>query len=325
MRRLLILLALALLCLPAQGEVPLTGTFTASKACPALQSMRRGTNPGDVRTEPGTRYELLAGNTARPTHFRIVIPGADPERRWVEIGCGTRSETFGRWPTPIARQPRPAPRQYVLAVNWQPAFCETAPRKSECRNQRSGDFSARAFSLHGLWPQPIGNTYCEVSDADRWAAEDGRWRDLPRLDLARDTARDLERVMPGTRSGLDRYEWIKHGTCYGTDADAYYRDALALMEDLNASGVAALFANSAGGELSAHQIRSAFDRSFGPGAGERVEIGCEADGRRTIITELTIALAGDMAQPADLTSWLKAAQPGQRGCRGGIVDPVGLQ
>ena len=37
----------------AVAEVPLTGFFIAREACPALQSIRKAANPGDVKTEPG--------------------------------------------------------------------------------------------------------------------------------------------------------------------------------------------------------------------------------------------------------------------------------
>ena len=81
--RILAFLALMLLVAPAQAEVPLSGTFTATAACPALQSIRRQTNPGDVLTQPGTGYELLAANSENATHVWIVVPGASPDRKSV--------------------------------------------------------------------------------------------------------------------------------------------------------------------------------------------------------------------------------------------------
>ena len=41
---------------------------------------------------------------------------------------------------------------YVLALSWQPAFCEGRPDKSECRTQTQNRFDANNFVLHGLWP-----------------------------------------------------------------------------------------------------------------------------------------------------------------------------
>lgn len=328
MQRIITILALLLLTLPARAEVPLSGYFTATKPCPALQSISRQTNPGDITTRPGTAYDLVAGNMAQPTHLWIIVPGAQPDRRWVSVDCGTRStDAEGRIdePTPPAPPPTYRGTQYILAVNWQPAFCELSPRKTECRNQRATSFEATNFTLHGLWPQPRDNEYCNVSPGERYASEDGRWRDLPIVDLPLATRRDLDEVMPGSQSGLDRHEWTKHGTCYGTDARQYYADALDLMLALNASEVAELFASNIGKRVNLTQIRTAFDDAFGLGAGERVRMTCEQDGNRTIITELTIGLTGKIDGPDSLPRLIAAASPTDGGCRSGQVDAVGLR
>ena len=39
----------------------------------------------------------------------------------------------------------------VLAVSWQPGFCETRPRLPECRSQKKSRYDATHFALHGLW------------------------------------------------------------------------------------------------------------------------------------------------------------------------------
>lgn len=328
MLRVVIALTLALLALPAQAEVPLTGYFTATRACPALQSINRQTNPGAVTTRPGTAYDIIAGNTARPTHLWIVIPGAQPERRWVAVDCGTRADDAeGRIDEPTTPAPAPTYRgtQYILAVNWQPAFCELSPRKTECRNQKPNSFEASNFTLHGLWPQPRTNEYCDVSPGERYASQDGRWRDLPALDLSIALRRDLDEVMPGSQSGLDRHEWIKHGTCYGKNVRDYYADALDLMLALNTSPVAEFFADNIGKRITLAQIRAAFDDAFGTGAGERVRMSCAEDGNRILITELTIGLTGPIEGPDSMSRLIAAASPTEGGCRSGQVDAVGLR
>jgi len=52
-----------------------------------------------------------------------------------------------------------SPAEYVLAVSWQPAFCETRPRLPECRSQTADRFDATNFTLHGLWPRPRSRAY----------------------------------------------------------------------------------------------------------------------------------------------------------------------
>jgi ribonuclease T2 len=324
--RLTAALALALLLTPvAQAEMQLSGTFFAAEACPAFQSINRQTNPGNVTIDPGQPYEIVAANKTPPTHFWVVVPGADPDRRWVDVSCGTTDLALAP-----ARQQSPAPTtyrgtQYVLAVNWQPAFCETASQTRECRGQRSNSFEATHFTLHGLWPQPRDSEYCGVSDRDLWASRDGRWRDLPPLDLTIAQRRDLDEVMPGSQSGLDRHEWTKHGTCYGTDQRDYIADSLDLMLALNTSGVVDLFAGNIGRRITLAQIREAFDIAFGAGTGDRVSIGCTRDGNRTLITELQINLTGEITGPDDLGTLMLAADPANSDCRSGQVDAVGLR
>ncbi|ODT77764.1 MAG: hypothetical protein ABS76_26030 [Pelagibacterium sp. SCN 64-44] len=324
--RKILALAFALLATPAMAEVPLTGTFTASQACPAFQSINRQTNPGNVSIRLGQSYDLLAANRTPATHLWIAVPGAQPERRWVAVECGTSTADIGTPSTaPAPQQPAYRGTQYVLAVNWQPAFCELNSRTRECRDQRPNAYEATNFTLHGLWPQPKGNEYCDVSERDRWASQDGRWRDLPALDLTIAQRRDLDQVMPGSQSGLDRHEWVKHGTCYGAGQRDYYADSLDLMLALNASEVAELFAANIGRRLTLAEIRAAFDRAFGPGAGDRVAMDCAPDGNRTLITELRINLTGDITDPDDFAALLAAADPAGDSCRSGQVDAVGLR
>jgi len=328
MRLILSAILLCLLAMPAQAEVPLSGSFVASTTCPALQSIRRQTNPGNIATEPGKRYDLVAANSNTPSHFWIVVPGAQPDRRWVAVSCGERSLGASDGASlPVATPDAPHYRgtQYVLAINWQPAFCEISPAKPECRAQTTDSFEATHFTLHGLWPQPREREYCNVSPRDRSASQEGRWRDLPRVRIDDNFRRELETAMPGTLSRLDRHEWTKHGTCYGTAAQEYFSDALDLLLAINTSDVADLFANNIGRKITLRQVRDAFDAAFGEGAGARVSMNCEPDGNRQIITELTIGLTGTINGPDDLPRLLAAASPSPGGCAGGIVDQVGLR
>lgn len=224
------------------------------------------------------------------------------------------------------RQLAAGPAQYVLAVSWQPAFCETRPRLPECRSQTPSRFDASHFTLHGLWPQPRSKAYCGVSETDIRTDKKRRWHDLPWDRLDPTTWQRLQRVMPGTRSGLHKHEWVKHGTCYdGTDAGEYFSDSLHLMDALNASQVRKLFAARVGETLSGEQIRAAFDESFGPGAGDRVRVACKKDQARRLIVELTIGLSGTVSPSSRMSDLIAASSPTEPGCPSGVVDAVGLQ
>ena len=215
--------------------------------------------------------------------------------------------------------------QYVLAISWQPAFCETRPDRPECRSQTAERFDTSNFALHGLWPQPRSRDYCGVDAETVRTDEQGDWQDLPAPDLSAALTQALAEAMPGTQSGLERHEWIKHGTCYDGDAEAYFADSLSMLEAVDASAVAELFAGAVGRSLTQAEIRATFDTAFGPGAGERVRLSCIEDGNRRLINELTIGLTGDIDGPDSFAARLFDARPTNGGCDGGLVDAVGLQ
>lgn len=320
--RLAVALALLLGTLPSLPSAePFAAALVAGRDCPATVSIRGGDNPGQVRLQAGRTYPVLERNRAEASHYLVRIEGAEPPRRWVAADCGRFDATSAE--TPAAR---PVPGtgsmedQYVLAASWQPAFCERRQEKPECRGQTPERPDARQFSLHGLWPQPIGRAYCGVSPAERERSESGAWDRLPEAALSPATRAALNARMPGVRSGLERYEWTKHGTCYGKGPDEYYRDAIALLDQLNGSAVQDLIEANIGRRLRAEEVRAAFDRAFGSGAGERVRLECDPDGR---IAELRIGLKGPVGPNPDLGALMRAAPPRAPGCRGGWVDRAG--
>jgi ribonuclease T2 len=318
----------------AAADVPLTGFFIAREACPALQSIRKETNPGAVQTEPNRSYPLLSKNKPAASHYMIEIAGAEPPRRWVAVTCGEHvvsadgstpppktSEEEGGGGLPSSKQPA-----YILSVSWQPAFCEGKSDKTECKTQSAGRFDATHFTLHGLWPQPGSNTFCHVSSDLVAADKNKEWDKLPAPKLEAATRKSLEEVMPGTASNLERHEWIKHGSCFqGESADAYFSRALALMAQLNGSKARELFASHIGSEITNAAIKDAFDESFGAGSGDRVRVSCKRDGSRNLIVELTIGLVGEIDDEPSFAELVAASSPTDPGCPRGIVDPVGLQ
>lgn len=229
----------------------------------------------------------------------------------------------------LALPDQAAAQNFVLAASWQPAFCETAPDKPECKSQTAARYDASHFALHGLWVQSRAESHCGVA-ADVVAADKaGDWRGLPMAELPEALSARLRRIMPGTMSALDRHEWIKHGTCMkGADPELYFAVSLDLMDHLNASPLRDLFAANIGRRLSGERIREAFEAGFGAGSGNRLRIACVRDGDRLLIREITIGLEG-APRPGLLREafavMIAAAAPTRPGCPGGIVDPVGFQ
>jgi ribonuclease T2 len=313
----------------ASAQIAMEGAFLANKACPALQSIKKGSNPGNILTQSGQSYRLVGKNSAAATHYFIEVPGARPGRRWVAVDCGTADGTgdaAAPVPPPASKKIPGGGNNYVLAISWQPAFCEGRPGKRECRRQTETSFEASHFTLHGLWPQLRRRVFCNVEGAVIDEDNASRWDELPEVELKPETRSELDKVMPGTQSRLDRHEWIKHGTCYpGADAEQYFADSLKLMRAINASAAQKLVASRLGREVTGRELRAAFDETFGVGAGERIRLSCKPDGRRNLIVEITIGLRGDITSASDVGELIRASQPTDAGCPRGIIDPVGLQ
>lgn len=213
--------------------------------------------------------------------------------------------------------------EYILAVSWQPGFCEMRPKRKECAGQTAERYDATHFSLHGLWP--MKKSYCGVAADIRARDKKGDWLELPQLAMAEETAAKLSIAMPGTQSGLDRHQWLRSGTCQSGTAQDYFAVQLRLLDELNGSAVRSLFADRLGQEVTEDEIKQAFDTSFGKGAGDRVRMRGQKAGARGVITGLTIGLSGNVSASAGLSPLILAAGNTDFKCDRGIVDAAGIQ
>ena len=209
----------------------------------------------------------------------------------------------------------------LLALSWQPAFCELKPGKTECEQLNAGELpiTETQLSLHGLWPQPRGKEYCGVPAGLVALDRASQWAELPEVAVDAETRELLAVAMPGTASFLERHEWLKHGTCFldAGGADGYFDDTLRVVEAINASPVAALLAAHVGGELATSDLRAAFDAAFGAGAGERVQVHCAGDRGRTLIQEVSVNLAGAIGPETPVAALILAAEPLSPAARAG--------
>lgn len=266
--------------------------------------------------------------------------GVEPSERWVDIECGlhlveaseggqtgtdggTGSGGAGdvKFVRPNVTGPS-ADADFLLAASWQPSFCQTHQNVPECATQTADRFDADHFALHGLWPQPRGNFWCGITAAEKNLTSRGNRHRLKEIQLSDETRAELNKVMPGAQSYLDRYEWTKHGSCYSDSPEEYYSESLDLMAQLNASAVRDLFAANIGNDLSVSQVKAAFDNSFGAGAGDRVGVNCKGG----LITELFLNLKGTIEADTSMGDLLLAAKPTTSNCQGGVgrVDEAGF-
>lgn len=297
----------------------LSGCFQATQSCEAYRSFRKQTNPESVRLEVGKEYPLLAQNKPNAaTHVQLQIEGLRASHRWVARACGKIvPQCRGQVATPP--QSATTKNDYLLAVSWQPTFCESHPSKTECKTLTANRFDAQNLALHGLWPQPRNNAYCGVSVKDKSVDRRKRWDLLAPLPLSPEVRKELSVVMPGYASYLQRHEWIKHGTCYSASANEYYVDSLWMMRELNNSAVRDVFRSRIGQTLTIQEVRQAFTSAFGPGAGQRVNMRCDRKGR---VGEIWINLRGKVASGISFKQMLMNAPKAKVDCNSGVVDPA---
>ncbi|MGD1712582.1 ribonuclease T2 [Dapis sp. BLCC M172] len=314
-----------LLCFFLLGQNPAFALYNVSgdfkvNSCEAYTSFRKQTEP--ITLEPGKVYQVLGLNKESGDYFYIKVDG---KSKWVNKNCGQfnpsgeiRDEKISKTAENKTVENCPdegCAEKYVFAISWQPSFCQTMQYKPECISQTADRYDATNFTLHGLWPDRLD--YCGVSDEDINDDKQREWDDLPPLDLDRETTSELAKVMPSKRSYLHRHEWIKHGTCDGRDEDTYFDIALDLLNEVNTSEVQYLFEANIGKRITQSQIETAFDNSFGDGAGKSVKIRC----KNGLISELQIKMRRPLVgeKLADVL-----VPTSGRSCDSVIVDAAGF-
>jgi ribonuclease T2 len=301
---------------PANAFVAFNDQFVAQTACPAPPKIQGAMNPGNVTLAVKQVYEVIGKNKPDATHYLIKIPSANPVNRWVPVSCGTLTGS---------QRPVASGQENLLALSWQPSFCETKPDKDECKSQTPRRFDAKNLVLHGLWPQ--GKSYCGVDARTKQLDMDKKWSSLPPITLSVSTKNALSEKMPGFASDLHLHEWYKHGTCYSSSPEEYYQESMALLDQVNNSTVQDLFESNISQFLAASAIRSTFDQSFGRGAGDRVQVSCAKDinqNNDNMIIELWLNLKGDIQPNTAIKDLLSAGRTVEAGCARGEVDPAGV-
>jgi len=307
-----------------------------TKVCPAFNNMKHSTNTHDVYLDTRKKYTIMKEHKGQKL---ILISGEKPAQRWVDADCFSSLDNIGTSVDSAIERidkstvftkhtkkyeesgyTKPVSKNNLLALSWHNAFCETHRSKKECKRSLlpfgKSKYSEKHFVLHGLWPQPRNNIYCNVEKDFVNADKHGQWRDLPCLAMDDEIENRLAKVMPGFASDLHKHEWVKHGTCYGSDPQAYFEDAVSLVEQLNNSKVGDFFTKNIGKHVTLQQVRHLFDRNFGVGTGKRVEMKC----KKGLITELWLHLG---ANSDDLGTLLQRGKQIRSRCQKGLIDRAG--
>lgn len=316
----------------AIASVPVSGEFTANKPCEAFQSIRKRSNPGNVRLNIGYDYPVMLLNKAKgTTWYQVRIEGAVPKDRWVYFECGSLSNITPKRKSKYSKRSSKSSGcsiagqadSYVFAVSWQPAFCEGHPDKPECSVTSPSAFQAKNFTLHGLWPnkKACGTKYGFCGKYKK------RVRPFCKFDpikMEASTLKELGEVMPSAAHGscLQRHEWYKHGTCQTEwDADGYFDTAMRLLKDFNSSAAATLVRNNIGKIVTTKAFLNAVDQSFGAGAHTRLRLSCS----NNKLSDVYIKLPKTIPDSAKLKDLIQKAKPDFNNRCGDRfeVDPIG--
>jgi ribonuclease T2 len=286
------------------ASVNVMGSFEASSSCPAYLSKNKKTNPDDLYVQPKATYKLLEINRQNnPDWLRIVFPDNPFSSRWVSATCG------------IANYQRPQPQSceqspglansYIIALSWQPGFCETygyEAGKPECRKLSDNSYSASHLVLHGLWPnqENCGDHYGFCTTVQK-----SNHCDYPPLNLSEEVANALKMLMPSYAFGscLERHEWNKHGSCQFLSMDDYFALATRLTKEVDQTALGNYLHEHRGQRVTRQQLQAMVSQSFGNDATHKVYLGC----KNGVLVDIFIQLPAFLPENESLISLVKKA------------------
>ncbi|MBX3617316.1 ribonuclease T2 family protein [Nitrosomonas sp.] len=310
---------------PAWAEKA-SGEFTAQQACPAFVSKNKSTNPDNAKILTGNKYAITEVLTANnPSWYRVVVPTANPQERWVSASCGEAELSGGGGGGGGGGSCNTAGQadSYVLALTWQPAFCETKPDKKECKITDPKVYQARHFTLHGLWPNKDGcqKNYGFCGDIKSQKPE---FCDYPAVQLDDDSRISLAEVMPSVTAGscLERHEWHKHGTCQTKwPMEEFFDLSADLARQFNDAGMAYFMNRRIGQQVRTEDFINRATAVLGPAAKDRIKLICD----KNMLVEVQISLSIDLAPGIDLEKLLTNAPAQDKSQCGNtfLVDAIG--
>lgn len=173
---------------------------------------------------------------------------------------------------------------YVLALSWQTGFCQSQHERrhrepDECRLQKEPANKADFLTVHGLWPGLPKSIAARGVDQRRWQRFGCATRPIPNRPevkasrkcsapapgLSPDIAAALKEVMPGAggNSCLERYEYAKHGACFGFDPNAYFGTMIRLDKAIKDSALGQFLADNYGKTVSRAEFDSVVAQMWG--------------------------------------------------------------
>lgn len=300
------------------------GTFSAQQSCPAYVSKNKLTNPDKARILAGKEYDAIEVN--KPDHpgwYRVIVPTANPRERWVNAECGQARMTEAEPEHNNSCSTAGQADSYVLALSWQPAFCEIKPQKPECQITDPTAYQAKHFTLHGLWPNKknCGTHYAFCGEVKGQKQD---FCDYPEIELDPASQAALAEVMPSVSAGscLERHEWHKHGTCQASWAvQGFFEVSVSLVRQFNDSGMADFMSQRIGRQVRTRDFLDKVATVLGPAARDRIKLNCN----QGMLVEVQLSLSAELTPESGLDQLIMNA-PAQSDSNCGAtfrVDPIG--
>ncbi|WP_410955168.1 ribonuclease I [Raoultella planticola] len=232
--------------------------------------------------------------------------------------------------------------RYVLALSWQTGFCQSMHDRNrsepeECRLQQELPNKADFLTVHGLWPGLPKSIAARGVDDRRWMRFGCATRPVPNMPevkagrkcqaaetgLSLEMANKLNSVMPGAggNSCLERYEYAKHGICFGFDPDSYFGTMVRLDSEVKQSPLGLFLAKHYGQSVSRDEFDTAVAQAYGQQSVKAFKLTC--NGNPAYLTEMQIAIKAEaINQPLSANSLLPQPHPGNCG-KQFIIDKAG--
>ncbi|MBL7481742.1 ribonuclease T2 family protein [Legionella bononiensis] len=252
-----------------------SGTFEATKSCPAYLSKNKKTNPDNLMVQIHQQYQLKEINKSPPDWLRIVMPESHNSLRWVSADCGLTEYTERNSEKCDSRAGMAD--SHVLALSSQPGFCQTygyEAGKPECRKLTGTSYQANHLTLHGLWPnqENCGQRYgfCDVKPRSNHC-------DYSPLNLSSQVGEQLKILMPSYKYGscLERHEWNKHGSCQVLTPDNYFSLAMRLVSEVDDSVFGRFLTDHKGKTVKLSLLREHISQAFGSNNAGKIYLGCK--------------------------------------------------
>lgn len=304
------------------------GIFSAQQSCPAYVSKNKLTNPDNTQILADKKYDIIEAN--KPDHaswYRVILPSANPKERWISADCGDAQLSGGQGTGDNGNSSSCSiageADSHVLALSWQPAFCEIKPQKPECKITDPKVYQAKHFTLHGLWPnkKSCGTHYAFCGDVK---AQKQNFCEYPEIKLNPTSQATLAEVMPSVTAGscLERHEWHKHGTCQAANSKEEFFDlSVDLARQFNDSGMAYFMNRRIGQQVRTEDFLNRIAAVLGSSARERIKLNCD----QGMLVEIQLSLIADLTPGTDLEKLIINA-PAQSNSNCGEtfrVDPIG--